>query len=63
MLSKLEEFIENKHVQYVITAVILFNAVILGLMTNKALYTQYGALLDRMRPAWLSLPLSWLLSW
>ena len=53
MLSKLEEFIENKHVQYVITAVILFNAVILGLMTNKALYTQYGALLDSLDEACL----------
>ena len=47
MKEKLKSFIENNYVTNFILAVIIFNSLVLGLMTYPKLYSQYGSLMHQ----------------
>lgn len=46
MKYKLQSFIENKYTTNFILAVIIFNSIVLGLMTYPTIYTKYGQWLN-----------------
>lgn len=46
MREKLQNFIENKFITNFILAVIIFNSIVLGLLTYPEIYTKYGKWLE-----------------
>lgn len=46
MIKNMQKFIESKLINNFILAVIIFNSIVLGLLTYPKIYTKYGELLD-----------------